>query len=237
MLYVPRHWWHYVESLDPITVSVNSWIDLVSNPIMSLPRTELLSSKSEIMKRCSTIWRQNSLLKSSLHQRVLLLRLVLAAFRWRLPFSFEYWISLTNVIVISVCAQWGVCAAWKAPLCHKKFLSSFSLRGHRHDTLCPQTVPLSFSVIILMCGTHSCFAWISVQEVDDVARVGEAVTKAVVFALKSAPSDDNKDNWLNPTEVANSYCDINYSLKSIATWLLPLACIGAAMHKKIKNTL
>lgn len=29
MLYVPRHWWHYVESVDPITVSVNSWIELV----------------------------------------------------------------------------------------------------------------------------------------------------------------------------------------------------------------
>lgn len=29
MLYVPRHWWHYVESVDPVTVSVNSWIELV----------------------------------------------------------------------------------------------------------------------------------------------------------------------------------------------------------------
>lgn len=29
VLYVPRHWWHYVESVDPITVSVNSWIDMV----------------------------------------------------------------------------------------------------------------------------------------------------------------------------------------------------------------
>ncbi|KAM6934068.1 HSPB1-associated protein 1 homolog [Xenentodon cancila] len=28
VLYVPRQWWHYVESIDPITVSVNSWIDL-----------------------------------------------------------------------------------------------------------------------------------------------------------------------------------------------------------------
>ncbi|XP_059198395.1 HSPB1-associated protein 1 homolog [Centropristis striata] len=65
VLYVPRHWWHYVESLDPITVSINSWIEL---------------------------------------------------------------------------------------------------------------------------------------EVDDVARVGEAVTKAVVCALKTTPSDDNTDDWLNPTE-------------------------------------
>ncbi|XP_061580284.1 HSPB1-associated protein 1 homolog [Cololabis saira] len=28
VLYVPRHWWHYVESIDPVTVSVNSWIEL-----------------------------------------------------------------------------------------------------------------------------------------------------------------------------------------------------------------
>lgn len=28
VLFVPRHWWHYVESIDPITVSVNSWIEL-----------------------------------------------------------------------------------------------------------------------------------------------------------------------------------------------------------------
>lgn len=32
MLYVPRHWWHYVESVDPVTISVNSWIELVSSP-------------------------------------------------------------------------------------------------------------------------------------------------------------------------------------------------------------
>ncbi|KAK2532407.1 Hspbap1 [Columba livia] len=29
VLLVPRHWWHYVESIDPITVSINSWIELV----------------------------------------------------------------------------------------------------------------------------------------------------------------------------------------------------------------
>ncbi|XP_068921030.1 HSPB1-associated protein 1 isoform X1 [Petaurus breviceps papuanus] len=28
VLFVPRHWWHYVESIDPITVSINSWIEL-----------------------------------------------------------------------------------------------------------------------------------------------------------------------------------------------------------------
>lgn len=28
VLFVPRHWWHYVESLDPVTISINSWIEL-----------------------------------------------------------------------------------------------------------------------------------------------------------------------------------------------------------------
>ncbi|XP_077472579.1 HSPB1-associated protein 1 homolog [Stigmatopora argus] len=28
VLYVPRHWWHYVESVDALTVSVNTWIEL-----------------------------------------------------------------------------------------------------------------------------------------------------------------------------------------------------------------
>ena len=30
VLFVPRHWWHYVECLEP-AVSVNTWIDLVSH--------------------------------------------------------------------------------------------------------------------------------------------------------------------------------------------------------------
>ncbi|XP_054471379.1 HSPB1-associated protein 1 homolog [Anoplopoma fimbria] len=33
VLYVPRHWWHYVESLDPVTVSVNSWIELEADDV------------------------------------------------------------------------------------------------------------------------------------------------------------------------------------------------------------
>ncbi|XP_073490582.1 HSPB1-associated protein 1 isoform X2 [Aquarana catesbeiana] len=31
VLFVPRHWWHYVESVDDVTVSVNSWIELDSD--------------------------------------------------------------------------------------------------------------------------------------------------------------------------------------------------------------
>ncbi|XP_034003037.1 HSPB1-associated protein 1 homolog [Trematomus bernacchii] len=33
VLYVPQHWWHYVESLDPITVSVNSWIEMEEDDV------------------------------------------------------------------------------------------------------------------------------------------------------------------------------------------------------------
>lgn len=49
--------------------------------------------------------------------------------------------------------------------------------------------------------TVSVNSWIEL-DVDDEARIGEAVTRAVVFAFKSAPSDadDDDDNWLNPTE-------------------------------------
>nr|XP_046260448.1 HSPB1-associated protein 1 homolog isoform X2 [Scatophagus argus]XP_046260449.1 HSPB1-associated protein 1 homolog isoform X2 [Scatophagus argus]XP_046260450.1 HSPB1-associated protein 1 homolog isoform X2 [Scatophagus argus]XP_046260451.1 HSPB1-associated protein 1 homolog isoform X2 [Scatophagus argus]XP_046260452.1 HSPB1-associated protein 1 homolog isoform X2 [Scatophagus argus] len=47
--------------------------------------------------------------------------------------------------------------------------------------------------------TVSINSWIEL-EVDDMTRVSEAVTKAVVCAFKCAPSDDNTDNWLNPTE-------------------------------------
>ncbi|XP_029981576.1 HSPB1-associated protein 1 homolog isoform X2 [Sphaeramia orbicularis] len=47
--------------------------------------------------------------------------------------------------------------------------------------------------------TVSVNSWIEL-EADDVARVSEAVTKAVVCALKTTPADDNADVWLNPTE-------------------------------------
>ncbi|XP_068102313.1 HSPB1-associated protein 1 isoform X2 [Hyperolius riggenbachi] len=31
VLLVPRHWWHYVESIDDVTVSINSWMELDSD--------------------------------------------------------------------------------------------------------------------------------------------------------------------------------------------------------------
>lgn len=48
------------------------------------------------------------------------------------------------------------------------------------------------------------------QEVDDEARIGEALTKTIICALKSKPSVDNKDNWLNPTEVQYTLENFNY---------------------------
>lgn len=38
VLFIPKHWWHYVECTEP-AVSVNTWIDLVGHAIVapSLP--------------------------------------------------------------------------------------------------------------------------------------------------------------------------------------------------------
>ncbi|KAL6484883.1 hypothetical protein MHYP_G00069280 [Metynnis hypsauchen] len=47
--------------------------------------------------------------------------------------------------------------------------------------------------------TVSVNSWIE-MDLDDEARVEEALTKTIVCALKTTPSLDNKDNWLNPTE-------------------------------------
>ncbi|XP_020506908.2 HSPB1-associated protein 1 homolog [Labrus bergylta] len=63
--------------------------------------------------------------------------------------------------------------------------------------------------------TVSVNSWIEL-EVDHIARVSEAVTKAVVCALKSAPSDDNADNWLNPTEEGVGSHDENMQYLNLA---------------------
>lgn len=39
--------------------------------------------------------------------------------------------------------------------------------------------------------------------------MSEAVTKAVVGALKAAPGADNTDDWLNPTEVVDDVYTIS----------------------------
>ncbi len=33
VLFVPKHWWHFVTSLDSITISVNSWLEQVKHTI------------------------------------------------------------------------------------------------------------------------------------------------------------------------------------------------------------
>ncbi|XP_034429782.1 HSPB1-associated protein 1 homolog isoform X2 [Hippoglossus hippoglossus] len=73
--------------------------------------------------------------------------------------------------------------------------------------------------------TVSVNSWIEL-EADDVARVSEAVTKAIVCAMKSARSDDNTDDWLNPTEegVASHNENMQY---------LNLAITACAQSQKI----
>ncbi|XP_029968610.1 HSPB1-associated protein 1 homolog [Salarias fasciatus] len=63
--------------------------------------------------------------------------------------------------------------------------------------------------------TVSVNSWMELES-DDVARVGEALTKTIVCALKSARSDDNTDDWLNPTEEGASPHSDNMQLVSLA---------------------
>ncbi|XP_026151682.1 HSPB1-associated protein 1 homolog isoform X1 [Mastacembelus armatus] len=63
--------------------------------------------------------------------------------------------------------------------------------------------------------TVSVNSWIEL-DVDDVARVSEAVTRAVVFAIKRAQSDDNTDDWLNPTEEGVSSHNENIQYLNLA---------------------
>ncbi|KAM9486048.1 HSPB1-associated protein 1 homolog [Clarias gariepinus] len=63
--------------------------------------------------------------------------------------------------------------------------------------------------------TVSVNSWIE-MEVDDEARIGEALTKTIICALKTKPSVDNKDNWLNPTEDGISTHDENMQYVNLA---------------------
>lgn len=53
---------------------------------------------------------------------------------------------------------------------------------------------------------------------DDEARVGEALTKTIVCALKSVPSLDNNDHWLNPTEVFSTYGTVHKRHDLLNNW-------------------
>lgn len=63
--------------------------------------------------------------------------------------------------------------------------------------------------------TVSINSWIEL-EVDDEARISEAVTRAIVCAFKTAPSEDNTDDWLNPTEAGVTSHSENMEYLSLA---------------------
>jgi len=46
VLFVPRHWWHYVESLDT-SISINTWIELVRGQCISRPCKPLTAMLSQ----------------------------------------------------------------------------------------------------------------------------------------------------------------------------------------------
>ncbi|XP_067843184.1 HSPB1-associated protein 1 homolog [Heptranchias perlo] len=60
VLFVPRHWWHYVESLDPVTVSINSWIELADDDEArvgeALTRTVVCALKSADLCHDTASW-------------------------------------------------------------------------------------------------------------------------------------------------------------------------------------
>ncbi|KAM9802603.1 HSPB1-associated protein 1 homolog [Syngnathus typhle] len=77
--------------------------------------------------------------------------------------------------------------------------------------------------------TVSVNSWIELEE-DHVARVGEAVTRAVICAMKSTQGDDDAGCWLNPTEegVTSHNDNMHY---------INLALQACAQQQKIKPTL
>lgn len=84
--------------------------------------------------------------------------------------------------------------------------------------------------------TVSVNSWIELEK-DDEARVSEAVTKAVVCALKTAPSEDNRDDWLNPTEEGvTSHTEnmqyLNLALKAFAQKQRGLSSSWMTQHPK-----
>ncbi|KAJ8283068.1 hypothetical protein COCON_G00055870 [Conger conger] len=78
--------------------------------------------------------------------------------------------------------------------------------------------------------TVSVNSWME-MEVDDEARVGEALTRTVVCALKTTPSADNADEWLNPTEGEVTSHDQNLQFLSLAVWACAGKQGGVASHK------
>ncbi|XP_056610871.1 HSPB1-associated protein 1 homolog isoform X2 [Triplophysa dalaica] len=80
--------------------------------------------------------------------------------------------------------------------------------------------------------TVSVNSWIE-MDIDDEARVQEALTKTIVCALKSPPSSDNDDHWLNPTEERVSSHDENMQYLNLAA----KACMDKTRDRTEDGTL
>lgn len=87
--------------------------------------------------------------------------------------------------------------------------------------------------------TVSINSWIELEE-DDEARIGEALTRTLVSALKTTPSQDNvpsADDWLNPTEDGvTSYDDnLQYLTLAMQSCLTKKTVIGQSDHQAMDN--
>lgn len=86
--------------------------------------------------------------------------------------------------------------------------------------------------------TVSINSWIEL-EVDHVTRVSEAVAKVVVFALKGASSEDNVDDWLNPTEESVTSHDENMQYLNLALRAIQLghreSTRGLGDHRPVQH--
>uniref|UniRef100_UPI00398EFA95 HSPB1-associated protein 1 homolog isoform X2 n=1 Tax=Pristiophorus japonicus TaxID=55135 RepID=UPI00398EFA95 len=72
VLVVPKHWWHYVESLDPVTVSINSWIELGDDDEArvgeALTRTVVCALKSADPHAVTASWLNTTEVAVTSHQ-------------------------------------------------------------------------------------------------------------------------------------------------------------------------
>ncbi|XP_029461076.1 HSPB1-associated protein 1 isoform X2 [Rhinatrema bivittatum] len=72
VLVVPRHWWHYVESIDPVTVSVNSWIELDEDHEArveeAITRLLVCAMKSAEDPRTTDIWLNPTEIEATSHE-------------------------------------------------------------------------------------------------------------------------------------------------------------------------
>ncbi|XP_008939945.1 PREDICTED: HSPB1-associated protein 1, partial [Merops nubicus] len=72
VLLVPRHWWHYVESIDPITVSINSWIEMDEDHVArveeAITRTLVCAIKSAENPGDGDLWLNPTEVEATSHE-------------------------------------------------------------------------------------------------------------------------------------------------------------------------